>query len=256
MDVVRIELPGLDELLDLRDGHLAAGRDHRVEVARRLPVDQVPRRVALPRLDDRYVGANSFLEHVLPAVERPRLLVLGERRTGGRARVEAGDSRSAGAQLLGERALRRELQFQLAREHLPLELPVLAHVGGDHLAHLAAREQQAHAEIVDARVVADDREPPDAAVDERLDQILRDAAQPESAGRDRHVVAQQALQRFLRIRVDLLHGSPSDVPAVRDRARAACRDSLLCDSATRSPAPAGVPPASPPHDLHAFRDRS
>ena len=114
---------------------------------------------------DRSARMLSSSTYSLPSNEL-RLLALGERGAGGRARVEAGNAGAAGAQLLGERALRREVQVELAGEHLPLEFLVLADVRRDHLLHLAGLEQQPHAEIVDAGVVADDRQSLDAAVDE------------------------------------------------------------------------------------------
>ena len=70
VDLVGIELAHLHQLLDLGHRHLAAGGDHRVEVARGLAVDEVARLVALPGLDDGEVGADRLLEHVLAAVER------------------------------------------------------------------------------------------------------------------------------------------------------------------------------------------
>ena len=51
--LVRVDLAGRHQLLDLGDGHLAGRRHHRVEVARGLPVDEVALGVALPGLDDR-----------------------------------------------------------------------------------------------------------------------------------------------------------------------------------------------------------
>ena len=42
----------------------------------------------------------------------------------------------ARADALGEGALRHQLDLDLRSEELPLELLVLAHVGGDHLADL------------------------------------------------------------------------------------------------------------------------
>ena len=53
-------------------------------------------------------------------------------------REEAADARAAGADALGEGALRVELDLELAREELALELLVLAHVAGDHLLDLPA----------------------------------------------------------------------------------------------------------------------
>ena len=107
-------------------------------------------------------------------------------------RVEAGDAGSARAHPLGERALRHELDLELARQELPLELGVLADVGGDHLADLARLEQQAQAPVVDAAVVRNDGQVPDAVAPERRDQVLRDAAEAEAADDERRAVATSA----------------------------------------------------------------
>src|SRR2546430_383773 len=205
MDPVGIELAHLDQLLHFRHGEIAAGGDHGVEVARGHPIDEIPGLVALPCLDHRQIGADAFLEHMLPAVENLGLLALGELGAGRGARVEGWNAGAARAQLLSQRALRRQLQVELARQHLALELLVLAYIGGDHLLNLARLEEQAHAEIVDARIVADDGKAFDAAADQCLDEILRDPAQPEAARGDRHVVAQHSLERRGGVWIYLFH---------------------------------------------------
>ena len=86
----------------------------------------------------RQVGCDALLQHVLLAVEDLGLLALGQLGAGGGARIEAGDAGAAGAQLLRQRALRRQLQVELARQHLALEFLVLADVGGDDFLHLPA----------------------------------------------------------------------------------------------------------------------
>ena len=118
------------------------------------------------------------------------------------ARVETRDAGAAGAQLFRQRALRGEVQLQLAGQHLALELLVLAHVGGIHPLDLVRLEQRAHAEIVHAGVVADDGQALGARVEQRADQVFRDAAQAEAAGGDRHVVVQQAVERGLGVRIN------------------------------------------------------
>ena len=200
-----IELAHFHQLLDLGHRHLAAGGDHRVEVARGLAIDEVAGLVALPGLDDGQVGADRVLEHVFAAVERARLLAFGELGAVGGARVEARDAGAAGAEFFRQRALRRELQFELSGQHLALELLVLADVGGDHLLHLARLQQQPHAEVVHARVVAGDGEALHAAFHQRGDQVLGNAAQPEAAGGDGHVVLQQAGQGRFRVRIHFAH---------------------------------------------------
>ena len=133
------------------------GRHHRVEIARRPAVDEIADAVALPRLartrSRRASGGSST--YGLPSMT-PRLLALGDERAVAGRREEAADAGAAGANPLGERALRHELDLELAAQELALELLVLADVGRDHLPDLPRLEQDADAEIVDAGVVADD----------------------------------------------------------------------------------------------------
>src|SRR5690606_32889505 len=116
---------------------------------------------------------------------------------------ERGDARATGAQALGQRALRVELEFEFAAEELALELLVLAHVGRNHLPDLPRREQLAEAEAVDARVVRDHRQALRAGVAQRRDQRLGNAAQPEAADREGLAVGHQTVQRRSGVGVDL-----------------------------------------------------
>ena len=131
------------------------GGHHRVEVARGLPIHEVAVAVALPRAHEREVRLERQLEHVGSSVDHARLLALGHQRAVAGRREEAADACPAGANALRERALRHQLDLELAGEELPLELAVLADVGRDHLADLPGLEQTAQAEVVDAGVVAD-----------------------------------------------------------------------------------------------------
>ncbi|GCC44544.1 hypothetical protein chiPu_0028512, partial [Chiloscyllium punctatum] len=67
VDVVRVDLAGRHQMLDLGDGDLRGGRHHRVKVARGLAVDQVAGGVALPGMDDGDVGEQAALHDVLLA---------------------------------------------------------------------------------------------------------------------------------------------------------------------------------------------
>ena len=205
MDLVGIELADLDELLDLGHADLAAGGDHRVEVPGGFSKNEVAGFVALPRLHERDLGLDAGFEHVFLAVENFRLLALGQFGAEAGAGVKARDARAARAQPLGECALRDEFEFEFARQHLALELFVLADVGGHHLLHLPGGEQNPHAEAIHARVVADDGEAFHAAVVQCGDEIFRDAAEPESARGDCHVVVQQAGQRRRGVGVNFAH---------------------------------------------------
>src|SRR5260221_5565570 len=55
MHLVGIERTDLEQFFHLGDRDLAAGGDHRIEVARRLPIDEIARFVALPSLDYRHI---------------------------------------------------------------------------------------------------------------------------------------------------------------------------------------------------------
>jgi hypothetical protein len=66
---------------------------------------------------------------------------------------EGRNARTARAQLLGQRALGREFQLQLAGQVLALELLVLTDIAGNHLLDLPRLQQLAQAEVVDAGVV-------------------------------------------------------------------------------------------------------
>ena len=70
--------------------------------------------------------------------------------------VEGGDAGAAGAQPLGERALRDELDLQLAGQVLAGELLVLADVGAGDPGDAAGGEQDAEPAAVHAAVVGDD----------------------------------------------------------------------------------------------------
>src|SRR5688500_3411541 len=176
MDAVGIEAADRHNLFHLRNAD-AAGRRHRlVKVAGGLAEDEVAALVGLPALDDAEIGADSALQDVSLAVEFLMLLALGDDGSDPGLGIEAGDPGAAGSAAFGERPLRAEFDLELAGQILPLELLVLADVGGDHLLHLAGPQELAEALIVDAGIVGRDGEVLDAAVPDRVDQPLRNAA--------------------------------------------------------------------------------
>src|SRR5439155_26722632 len=137
-----------------------------------LAEDEVAGLVRLPALDDREVGADAAFEDELLAVERLDLLALGDLGADAGLGVEARDAGAAGAAALRQRALRAEFDLELAGEILPLELLVLAHVGGDHLADLAGPQELAEPLIVDAGIVRDHRQVLHPRLADRVDQPL------------------------------------------------------------------------------------
>ena len=146
----------------------AGGRHHRVEVARGLAVDEVAGGVALPGLDDGEVGEQAALHHVFLAVELLHFLALGDQRADAGLGVEGRDAGAAGADALGQRALRVEFQLQLAGEELLREQLVLADIGRDHLLDLPRLQKQAQPDAVDAGIVGDDGQILDAGVADRV----------------------------------------------------------------------------------------
>jgi hypothetical protein len=204
VDVVGVELADLDQLLDLDDRDLAGLGAQRVEVARGLAEHQVAPAVAAPRLDDREVAADRVLQHAAPAVDLAGLLAIGDLRAEPGRRVERLDPRAPRAQPLGERALRTQLDLELAGQELLLEDLVLADVRRHHALDLALREQQAEALVGRAAVVGHDREVLDLLARQLAYAILGVARQAEAAGEDHRAIA-DVVQRCLRIRVDLVH---------------------------------------------------
>ena len=169
-DVVRIDLPGFNQVLDLHHHGFAGGGHDRIEVPRGLSIDQIALGVGLPGMDDRQIGAQSALLHIQPAVEFLLRLALGDLRArpgGGEERRNPGAAR---ADSFRQRALRVELDLQFAGQVLLGEGGVLADVGADHLPHLPGLQQHPQPDVVDAGVVGDDGQVLDAAVADRLDQ--------------------------------------------------------------------------------------
>jgi hypothetical protein len=117
-------------------------------------------------------GHQRAFHHVGLAVELAQFLAVGDDGADAGLGEEGRDAGAAGAQLLGQRALRREVQLEFAGQVLALELLVLADVRRDHLLDLARLQQLAQAEVVDPGVVGDDREVLAAAGLDRVDQRL------------------------------------------------------------------------------------
>src|SRR5882724_111010 len=68
----------LDEALDLGDGDARRRRHDRIEVARRLAIDEVALGIALPGMHDGKIGEDAALHDIALAVELALLLALGD----------------------------------------------------------------------------------------------------------------------------------------------------------------------------------
>src|SRR5712692_952828 len=111
MNHVGIEFSRFDEVLDFRDGNLRGGRHHRIEVARRLAISQVAPLVALPCLDESEVGSQRAFHDVGAAIEFARLLSVSDCRAYTSRSKESGDAGATGANPLGKRSLRNQVEL-------------------------------------------------------------------------------------------------------------------------------------------------
>src|SRR5207237_115775 len=108
----------------------------------------------------------ASLDDVCLAVDFFHFLAFGDRRADAGFGEEGRDTGAAGADALGQRALRVEFELQLAGEVLLREQLVLADIGRDHLFDLPRLQQPAQPDAVDARIVGDDRQALDAGIAE------------------------------------------------------------------------------------------
>jgi hypothetical protein len=205
MDLVGIEFADLDELFDFDHANLATAGDHWIEVPRGFSKNQVAGLVALPRFHQGHLGCDARFKHIFHVVEILRLLAFSEFRAETGAGVKRRDTGAARPQSLGQCALRDQFEFELTPQHLTLEFLILANVRGHHLFHLSGAEQEPHAEIVHASIIADDGETLNSAVAQRRDEILRYAAEAKAAGGDHHIVVKQAIKRSLGVGKNFAH---------------------------------------------------
>src|SRR5690606_15001598 len=154
-DMVGVDLAIGDDLLDLRDGDTARGRDDRIEVAGGVAVGEVAGLVGTVGPDQGDVGDETAFHDVLDTVEDLRRLPLGDLRPHTGAGVAGPYTGATGTPSLGELVLRVELDLQLVGEVLRAEALVLAHLGGAVLADLAFLDAPAQSGHVDTYVVGD-----------------------------------------------------------------------------------------------------
>jgi hypothetical protein len=122
---------------------------------------------------------------------------------------EGGDAGAAGANALGQGALRIELQLELTGEVELLEQFVLAHIGRDHLLDLPGLQQQAEAEAVHPAIVRDDGQVFHPRVPNGADEVLRNAGEAKAPGHDGHAVEEQPVESSRGVLVRLFsHEAP------------------------------------------------
>ena len=133
---------------------------------------------------------DRIFEDVITIADAPRLLAFGEIGAERGRRVEGADARAGGANALGERALRHELQLELARPIGLVEMPgvSLTRKRTQDLAHLLGGDERGKAAVAISGVVVDDGESARTLRDERVDQRRGHAGVAEAADHDRRAV--------------------------------------------------------------------
>ena len=123
----------------------------------------------------------------------------------------AAEAHAAGADALDQRALRDELDLDLARDHLRLGFGVEPDVRGDEALDRAGADELADPPAGPGGVVGDDGEMLRAAADQRVDQPMGRAGAHEAADQEPRAVGYQRRGRIGGDRV--LHSVP--LPGVR-----------------------------------------
>ena len=138
------------------------------------------------------------LHHIGFAVKLAQFFALGHLGAHTGFGEESRDACATGTQLLGQGALRREVQFQFTRQELALKLFVLAHVAGNHFFDLPRFQQLAQAKAIDPGVVGNDGEVFHAAVAQGVNQRFGNAAQAKPANGHQLAVGHDVLEGFFR----------------------------------------------------------
>src|SRR5215471_7177003 len=207
VNLIRIDLAHLHQLLHLGDRHPGCHAHQRRKVAGGLTKDEVSPLVTLEGADDREVGDERRLEHVLPPVDGAGFLPGSDLSPHPGRSVEASNSTAASSYPLGQGALRVELHLELTAEELALELFVLPDVAGHHLLNLLGLEQDAESEIGGAAVIGNDGEVLHPFSVEGGDQVLRISTEAEAAAHHHRPVLDVA-DCFVRGGDHLVHLSP------------------------------------------------
>src|SRR5438876_6319139 len=188
--LIGVELAELHQFFHFGDDVIRGSRHHRIEVARHLSVDEVAPAVAFPRFDERKISAETALHHVHAAIEFACLLPFGDHSAVTSGCVKRGNAGASRAQPFAQGPLWIQFHLQFTAQDQLLEEFVFPDISGDHLFRLPLLEQQADAEIIDSRVIADDGQVLRAFAANSRDKVFRDAAEAEAAHENRGAVAE------------------------------------------------------------------
>ena len=170
-------------------------RHDRIEVRRGQPVSQIEEMVGLMRMDQRDVGPQRQLEQVVSPVDRDHPLPSATTRADAGRRQHAAEPGAAGADALGQRALRHEFHLSSPSSILRCIDGVRPDVRDDHAGDAAGIDQLADAEAGPRGVVGDHRQVARAPGDQRIHQPLRRPDAEEAADHDAGAVRHQSALR-------------------------------------------------------------
>ena len=118
---IGIDLADWNQFLNLGNCDLSASSHKRVEVARRLAIDEIAFGITLIGVNDGDIGDKSAFHDIGRAVEFAQFLPLGNECTDTSLCEKRRNTGPASPDSLGERALRVEFEFKFAGKILPLE---------------------------------------------------------------------------------------------------------------------------------------
>jgi hypothetical protein len=124
-----------DDIVRTDNDGVGRHRDHRIEIARRQRVAQVPQVIGQECLHQRKVGAQGGFEQIALAVEVDPPLAGLDRRADAGLRQDPTEPMPTGADAFDQRSLRDKLHLEFPGHHLPLGFRVQADMAHDSLAH-------------------------------------------------------------------------------------------------------------------------
>src|SRR5450631_1011176 len=162
---IRIQLTWLNEFFNLGNRQIRGCGHCRIEIASCFPVDKIAMTVCFPGLDKRDVRTQSELHQVGLSGEFPNFLAFSDNGADAGRHIECRNPSTAGANPLGERALRNQSKVQLAGDYKLFEHTVFAYIASDMRGNHSSLKHQAHSESIDAHVIADGVKPLEAFAD-------------------------------------------------------------------------------------------
>src|SRR5690625_1839792 len=153
MDMLRIKLADFDQLFHLDNSDFPGHCDIGVEIACGLAKNQIAAFVSDISFDQRHIGHDRPLHHILTAIKFACFLALSYHGASTCGSKECRNTRTPCAQTLCKGPLRSKLYLYITGQILTLELLVLADIRRDHLAHLPGVERLPEPVTIDTCII-------------------------------------------------------------------------------------------------------